>query len=112
MSEKEEEIVVPEEVKIVDKKNKNADISQPEPPKTLIYIGNTLPNLQKYTVFNNGIPQFVVVQVEKCKAIGELIVPLSEFNTAKDQLNKKGTRYHTLNTSIQLFIKGVKVNGV
>lgn len=80
--------------------------------KTVIYIGETLPNLQKYTIFNNGIPQFVAAEIEKCSAIGELIVPISDYSAVKEQLTKKGTRYHTLNFTIQQYLKGVKVNGV
>lgn len=63
--------------------------------EVVIYLGPTIKNVVATgTVFNNGLTQAVVEAIDKCPAVDELIVPLSEIATSHNNIsNKKGSTY-------------------
>lgn len=89
---------------------------QPEPKtakeqvETVIYTGESLPGgtLQRYSVFQNGLPKALEVHFEKCPAIKELLVPISDLSETKINLDVIGSREHALNAQIQAYIRGDK----
>lgn len=81
-----------------------------ENPKTLIYVGSTLPQgaLQQYSVFNNGIPKTLSDHIDKCPAIAHLIVPISDLHNAQSNMAITGTMENALNQQIQTYVRGGK----
>lgn len=63
--------------------------------EVVIYLGPTIKNVVATgTVFNNGLPKNLVIAIEQCPPVNELIVPLSEIATSlKNIQNKKGSTY-------------------
>lgn len=75
--------------------------------KKVIYIGASLNNgrLHQYSVFNNGIPEFLKEDIEKCPAIKTLMIPVSELGVARPKLTQLGTVEHTLNEEILKYVR-------
>lgn len=60
----------------------------------VIYCGPTLPRqygLPQYRVFNNGLPAHVQQLVDKCAALGMLIVPVSQLAKTRIAISTKGS---------------------
>lgn len=65
-------------------------------PESTIYIGRSFPGLQQYTVFKGGaMPAYIAEMVEKNKNIAGLIVPVSELQEARKNMQING---HILNS--------------
>ena len=77
-----------------------------EKKETVIYTGESLPNgmLSQYTIFNNGLPEFLKEDIEKCPAIKQLMVPISALTETQAKMLQQGSREHTLNTQILQYV--------
>lgn len=72
------------------KKTKAADQSVVTKEATA-YIGRSILGLSQYTVFKGGVlPPHIVEMCEKLTAIRGLIVPVSQLQEARKNINKKG----------------------
>ncbi|MBG9548416.1 hypothetical protein ABE25_20975 [Cytobacillus firmus] len=81
------------------------------PADTLVYIGDSLPGgtLERYSLFKYGrIPGIVQTHIEKCPAIKELLVPVSNLSVSRAQLLVAGSRENILNGQVQKYIRGDK----
>ncbi|MBT2717549.1 hypothetical protein [Bacillus sp. ISL-57] len=78
-----------------------------ESTELVIYIGESLKNgkLEQFTVFNNGIPEFLAEDIEKCPAINSLILPISQLGESRRKLTIQGTMEHTLNSQITQYVR-------
>lgn len=66
-----------------------------KPSETRIYIGRTLPGLQRNTVFSGGkLPAHVAEMAEENVHIRGLIVPINDLQEARRNMRLKG---HILN---------------
>ena len=71
---------------------------------TTVYIGPSLPGLTQYTVFRHGMrPAHVRNMIEENDAIAQLIVPVTELQYAREQINTPG---HILNYYAKQLLKG------
>lgn len=75
------------------KKTKSVEVKTEK--VSTVYIGKSLPGLSQYTVFNGGVlPEYVQQMIAKNEAISGLIVPVTELQEARKNINIKG---HILN---------------
>lgn len=74
-------------------------------PQRLIYCGPNIAGgaLQKYAVFKGGTPTHLGGLFEKCPAIKELFVPVSELATTVQGVTTKGTRLNALYVEVASF---------
>lgn len=88
----------------------NSVVVEAKPQPVLVYVGSSLPKgtLQQFSVFKNGIPSFLNEHIEKCPAINELMVPISQLNETRENLAVVGSREHTLNELIKKYNGGAK----
>lgn len=64
-------------------------------PENTVYIGKTVKGLTKYTVFKGGVlPAHIEALAAQDETIKGLIVPASELQEARKNINTKG---HILN---------------
>lgn len=72
-----------------------------------IYCGPNIPGglLMQYTIFK-GEPEYLNRLFGKCNAIKELMVPVSELNVTRKNVETMGTYENTLFNEIVEFIKG------
>lgn len=84
------------------------EVRQAEKVKSEIYIGPNLPNciLLQNTVFTKGLPKHLDEHIEKCAAIKELVVPISELMIRKANISQQGTREQVMYEEIIKYIKG------
>lgn len=73
--------------------------------ESVVYIGDSIPGLAQYTVFQNGIPEYLKQDIEKCQAIKELIVPVSKLGSLRGQIYIQGTREYLLNKTIRKYAR-------
>lgn len=74
---------------------KTAKATPQKPPENTVYIGRTKNGLTKYTVFKGGVlPAHIEAMAAKDETIKGLIVPASELQEARKNINTKG---HILN---------------
>lgn len=66
--------------------------------KTVVYCGPTLPGgtLQQFTIFNNGIPDFIKEYEKSCPALLMLIKPIKDLAPTRVNLKNKGSRDNQL----------------
>ncbi|MFS0766039.1 hypothetical protein [Peribacillus phoenicis] len=101
---------ISEEIELgpVDNEEETLDTAiKKENTELVIYIGESLKNgkLEQFTVFNNGIPQFLAEDIEKCPAINSLILPISQLGESRRKLTIQGTMEHTLNSQITQYVR-------
>lgn len=78
-------------------------------PQPIVYCGPSLFNiLPQFTVFNNGIPQHLKEHIEKCPAIQELIVPVSELQACRKSIEKQGSKENTMYSQIVEYARSEK----
>lgn len=65
-----------------------------------VYIGKPLPGLPRYTVFKGELPPHVVKLMREKAAVAGLIVPISRLQAARQNINKPGHIYHSLNQQL------------
>jgi hypothetical protein len=67
-------------------------------PKILIYCGANLPEgiLQQYAIFKNGLPKILIEHIQRCPAIGELMVTPDQLTKVRANIAIKGTRENLL----------------
>lgn len=71
---------------------------------TTVYIGPSLPGLAQYTVFRHGQrPPHVRAMIEANDVIAQMIVPVTELQYARAQINTPG---HILNFYAKQLLKG------
>lgn len=87
---------------------KKAEVEAPVAAETLIYAGSSLPQgaLQQYSVFQNGAPALLKDHIEKCPAIAQLMVPISQLPSTQANILLTGTREHTLDQQIKSYVRG------
>lgn len=63
----------------------------------LIYCGPNLPKaaLNQFTIFKNGIPKHLDKQLEDCKIINKLFVPVNQFASKWETIQTNGTPENT-----------------
>lgn len=75
-----------------------------EPLPTTVYIGPSLKGLAQYTVFRNGmLPAHVRAMIEENDVIGQLIVPVTVLQYAREQIHTPG---HILNHYAKQLTRG------
>ncbi|WP_214720723.1 hypothetical protein [Exiguobacterium sp. s192] len=67
---------------------------------TLIYVGPSLKTLQKYSVFQNGLPAYVDEHIEKCPAIRGLLIPVDQLAAAEQSAKEMGSKEAILSQTI------------
>lgn len=67
-----------------------------------IYIGPSYMDLglSRFTVFDGDLPPHVASLVAKSPALKTLIVPVSDLQTARNELAHKGSRYYIALTKL------------
>ncbi|MGE6379550.1 hypothetical protein [Peribacillus muralis] len=110
---KRKEILVSDAVELEPLETQEAPIdttSKDERPEPVIYIGDSLKNgkLEQFTVFNNGIPDFLAEDIEKCPAIQSLILPISQLGECRQKLSIQGSLEDTLNNQIIQYVRSEK----
>lgn len=67
-------------------------MTQEEPlEKKRIYVGPGKPGLITNTVYDGDFPIYVKQMIEECPAIGKLMVKISDYAKAKENVGKTGT---------------------
>lgn len=86
----------------------NAEEEVKEQEETVMYIGPSLQKigLQQNALFRNGIPKTIQQHIEKCSAIGALMVPISRLSEARSNLIVKGTAENMLNQQVLSYGRG------
>lgn len=79
---------------------KEAQEVQEQQAVTLIYVGPNLKTLQKYSVFQNGLPAYVDEHIEKCPAIRGLLVPVDQLAAAEQAVKEIGSKEAILSQTI------------
>lgn len=78
--------------------------------ESLIYCGPSFPGqVQQFSVFKGGIPEYLSNHLEKSPSFKSLFVPISEFRKVKERLNKKGSRENQLYQNVLKYQKGREV---
>lgn len=76
--------------------------------KTLIYIGPSTKQLQRFTVFNNGLSDFANKHKEKCPALGALFVPVENLNDVQQKLKDSASAESIFYEKVKEYLEGVK----
>lgn len=77
-------------------------VAESKPAEATVYIGRSILGLPQYTIFKGGVlPDYVKHLAEQYEGLTRLIVPISNLQSARADVQKKGT---TLN----LFYKNMK----
>ncbi|WP_445506701.1 hypothetical protein [Niallia sp. 03190] len=86
------------------------EIRQEAEVKSVIYCGPTLPNhaLLQYSTFTGDLPPHVQEHIEKCPAIMELVVPVSELAETTANLTVKGTKDQIMFEEVSKYVRGEK----
>lgn len=74
--------------------------AQEQQAVTLIYVGPSLKTLQKYSVFQNGLPAYVDEHIEKCPAIRGLLIPVDQLAAAEQSAKEMGSKEAILSQTI------------
>lgn len=74
-----------------------AEHQKTEQIKQQIYVGPNLPGggLSRFTVFRDGIPQYLEVLLQQQPLIKSLIVPVDELSAAMTRVETPGTLEHS-----------------
>lgn len=65
--------------------------------KTLVYIGPSIKNVVSTgTVYNNGIPETLIQEMNKQPVLKSLLVPVEELADARRELAKPGSALTTI----------------
>lgn len=67
-----------------------------EKPKTLIYCGSSISQLQQFSIFKNSFPEYLKVHLENCPAILELSVVPEKLAETRKNISIEGTRENQL----------------
>jgi len=92
------------------KKSKKAPIAQKK-SEALIYCGPSLPGglLNKYTVYQNGLPAHLEEQLKECPSIKRLFVPVSIFPEVEMKIATAGSAENVWYQEILSYIQGKRV---
>lgn len=75
-------------------------VAQEQQAVTLIYVGPSLKTLQKYSVFQNGLPAYVDEHIEKCPAIRGLLISVDQLAAAEQSAKEMGSKEAILSQTI------------
>lgn len=79
-----------------------AAVKEIKPTEAMVYVGKSILGLTQYTVFAGGvIPAHVKHLAEQYEGLESLIVPVSKLQSARADIQKKGT-------SLNLFFNNMK----
>ncbi len=67
---------------------------------TLIYVGPSLKNLQKYAVFQNGLPPYVEEHISKCPEIRGMLIPVDQLAASEQSAKEMGSKEAVLSQAI------------
>ncbi|KZL88712.1 hypothetical protein [Clostridium magnum] len=97
-----------ETVNVEQEESKIEETRETEKINTLIYCGPSLPNgvLQQYSMFKNGLPEYLNDQFKACPAIKELFVSTTKLNATRQNMEIQGTRENTLLKKIMEYTRG------
>lgn len=78
--------------------------------KQLIYCGPNAGNGQliQYALFRGGLPKHVLSLIEQCKAIGQLIVPITEAAVTIKAIKQAGTKQNQFYQDVIQYMGGDK----
>lgn len=77
--------------------------------ETVVYIGPTIPGIATAnTIYNNGLPEMLLKEIEKCRPVGSLIVPVRGLAEARKDLDRKGSVTAICYEKAAAYIKGGK----
>lgn len=73
-----------------------------------IYVGHTINklSLKQFTVFCDGVPSWMQVNIKKHPTLRQLIVPVSDLTKAREQLKDKNSVLFNINKKL-----GEEING-
>ena len=72
-----------------------AAVAETKPAEATVYVGKSILGLPQYTVFAGGeIPAHVKHLAEQYEGLTRLIVPVSKLQSARADVQKKGTTLH------------------
>lgn len=72
--------------------------------ETVVYIGPSIKNVVSTgTVYNNGLPERLVAEIEKQPAIKSLLVPVSRLAAVQRELSNQGS-------AVSLIYKKIRTN--
>lgn len=70
---------------------------------TLIYVGRSLKTLQKYSVFQNGLPLHVEEHIAKCPEIRGLLIPVDQLAASEQSAKEMGSKEAILSQAISAY---------
>jgi hypothetical protein len=77
--------------------------------ETLVYCGPSfMGQVQQFSVFKGGIPNYLDNHIENCPSIKNLFIPISKLAITRNKLNKQGSRENQLYKNILEYQKEVK----
>lgn len=79
-----------------------------EQQTSVIYVGPTSKQIQKYTVFRADPPEHVKKFQEACPAIKQLFVPVEQLAEAENRLADKTSAESIFYAEAEKFVKEVK----
>lgn len=74
----------------------------------LIYVGPSTKKLQRFTVFQNGLPLEVKQYSKDCPAIEALFVPVQKLNEVQANLQDSASAESIFYAKANEYLKGVK----
>lgn len=76
-------------------KTEAAKVAESKPAEATVYVGRSILGLPQYTVFSGGVlPDHVKHLAEQYEGLTRLIVPVSKLQSARADVQKKGTALH------------------
>ena len=79
-----------------------AAVAETKPAEATVYIGKSILGLTQYTVFKGGeIPAHVKHLAEQYEGLERLIVPVSKLQSARADMQKKGTALNLFYTNMK-----------
>lgn len=64
--------------------------------ETMVYIGPDLALVPQFSVFSNGVPSYLVHEIEKRPVLGQLLVPVKSLSAAQEKLKVIGSKEYVL----------------
>lgn len=79
-----------------------AKTAESKPAESTVYIGRSILGLSQYTVFSGGVlPEHVKQLAEEYVGLTRLIVPVSQLQSARADVRKKGSALHLYFTNMK-----------
>lgn len=73
-----------------------------------IYVGPATKKLQRYTVYQNGLPKDLKEHFEKCPALEALFVPVAKLTETQKKLQDFASAESIFYENAKAYLEGVK----